>query len=125
MALPELRHLDTTPLIGSELASVLVAVQHLELRFQHSSRKDACRIDIEAGFILRRRGAEAVKCDNATLRAAAPALLELIGQSVKLSSSEPTGELTFVFEGATLTLLMSAQGFESYHLHTPNGSVTV
>jgi hypothetical protein len=124
---------DLTPPVGCELLSVLIASNHAELNFLRSphvidgrTREDGCRIDVEAGFVLRGPGEETIACDNATLRDGVASLVSLIGQAVDSFDWESDGALTLVFaNGNRLTFRVDGQGFDSYHVHTANSSVTI
>jgi hypothetical protein len=89
-------------------------------------RVDGCRIDVEAGFVLHRAGEEQITCDNSTLRDNAFSLVSLIDQSIKSLIREQNGALSLTFaNGATLTLRVDPQGFDSFHLHTATESVDI
>lgn len=125
---------DLAPLVGCELISVLIGGHHAELRFLRAphvvagkTRDDGCRVDVEAGFVLRQADAEQIveyECRN--LRNGAASLVSLIDQPIESAIREKEGSLALVFtNGARLTVLVGTDGFDSYHVHTANASASV
>jgi uncharacterized protein DUF6188 len=119
---------DPSALIGAELRSVLIGSHQAELNFDSGSAHETrrFRIDIEAGFEIEPHGGRLEAFDNESIRRGAAALVSLIDQSIQAARFEIDGALNLQFEsGATLKLCVSAAGFDSYHLHSPEGSMTV
>jgi hypothetical protein len=122
--------LDLAPLLGCDLVSIGVCLSHLELRFGSLSpraKRGECRIDIESDFELRIASQSSVICDSqANLHQFTPSLFPLIGRSVVDSAWTGDRCLLLKFsDGEQLVLRPDPTGLESYHVHTPTGSIDV
>jgi len=124
---------DLGPFVGCELNSMTIGCHHVELTLMRTphvingvGRKDGCGIVIESGFVLRQVAGAIISCGNETLRYGAGHLVCLIEHSITGVEKLQGQGLSFVFSnGAHLELLAPEDGYESFHLHTPAGSIDV
>jgi len=125
---------DLEPFVGCELVSVLACAHHVELRFLRTphvvdgeARTDECSLAIEDNFVFTEHGAPAVAFNNENIRFGVGLLATLIQSATVTSVATINGRgLLFAFSnGATVEVLASPDGYESYHLQTASGSITV
>ncbi|WP_157597857.1 MULTISPECIES: DUF6188 family protein [unclassified Rhizobacter] len=121
---------DELRLIGQQLCSVLTAIDYITLKFVKyplsatGDFSDSALIDIEEGFeVAGTDGTVTVRKneDLGVFQKGAVSFINLIGQVVTSAGFSQKGELELQFgTHATVRLLLSDQGFDSFNLTLKN-----
>jgi hypothetical protein len=125
---------DLDQLVGQTFYSLHVITNLLVLDFGRTSSlvdgkyRDYARIEVEAGIEFRkddhREQYRQEGIGSGQLRHAAGNLADLLEKTVVAAARESPESVHLTFEDGTAVILLST-GLESFHIHTPGGSITV
>jgi Family of unknown function (DUF6188) len=120
-------------LVGQEVTQVCIGFAQVQIHFYRQPQsgttdkwKAGARIDVESAFTLQEGGLGLSRVEPKMFRLAGGQMTNLLGEIVVEVHREPGNELRLAFsKGFSLHLHTDPQGFESFHLHVGDESITV
>ena len=120
-------------LVGQEVTQICIGFAQVQIHLYRQPQsgtpdkwKPGARIDIESAFTLEEGGSSLSRVEPQMFKLAGGQMANLLGETVAEVHREPGNELRLAFsKGFSLRLHTDPQGFESFHLHVGNESITV